>query len=613
MVRSPYPLAGLTFLVVGAVIVPRQPHNGVGWLFVSVGLITGVVAASAAFGELAPMWWLNQWLPGVAFGLLPLALLLFPDGRLPSPGWRLVFGLGVAGIAVSAVGLSLAVALSPRIVADMARPDPSGGLATAAFRIGRLATLTIPLAGLAAFVALVVRWRRTSGDVRQQIKVLSLGALAIPVSILVEIWGLPDLADLMISTAVPVAAGAAILKYRLYDLDVFINRSLVYSILTIILVGVYAVTASVAGSAIGAGSGSLVVATGVVTLLFQPLRDRVQRAVGSLLYGDRDDPYVAVTRLNRILEPATEPERLFSSLAEAVTSSLRLPYAGIETIRHDGTSEMIAEHGRSIVAPEVFAMIHNGQAVGRLMASPRTVGGAFNSRERELLDGLALQAAAAVRSVQLTADLRASRARLVRAREDERIRLRRDLHDGLGPSLAGAAMQVAATRSDLTGTSAEAFGRVEEMLSSCILEIREIVQGLRPAPLDALGLVPAIRQCALGFSGVAGTPRIEVAATDDLPGLPAAVEVAAYRITTEAITNVVRHAGATWCAVTLRFQRDLELRIEDDGTGISQDARRGMGLDSMRERSEELGGEFAIKTGPRGTTVSASLPVEVPA
>ncbi len=227
---------------------------------------------------------------------------------------------------------------------------------------------------------------------------------------------------------------------------------------------------------------------------------------------------------------------------------------------------------------------------------------------------MARQAGVAVHAVRLTADLQRSRERLVTAREEERRRLRRDLHDGLGPTLGSLPMKLdvaddlveedpAAARELLRGLKSQA--------RSAVADIRRLVYELRPPALDDLGLVGAVREVAAqhGADGL----RASVEAPKMLPPLPAAVEVAAYRIAQEALTNVVRHSGAAECAVRLALGEEcgtLRLEIEDDGIGIGEDRGTGVGLHSMRERAEELGGECVVESPPGGgTRVSASLPI----
>ena len=223
----------------------------------------------------------------------------------------------------------------------------------------------------------------------------------------------------------------------------------------------------------------------------------------------------------------------------------------------------------------------------------------------------------AAHAMRLTTALQRSRERLVRSREEERRRLRRELHDGLGPALAGMTMQVGAARAVLVaaqdGGVADVLGGLERQLQSCVGEVRRVVDDLRPAVLDQLGLAGALRSDAAAFV-TPGASGLEITVTaDDLGELPAAVEVATYRIASEALTNAVRHADARRCDITLTADQALTVEVTDDGKGLPDDPTPGIGLSSMRERAEELGGTFtATRLMPRGTRIRATIPLAAP-
>jgi signal transduction histidine kinase len=256
-------------------------------------------------------------------------------------------------------------------------------------------------------------------------------------------------------------------------------------------------------------------------------------------------------------------------------------------------------------------LTYQGATVGELLVAPRA-GEALGAQDRRLLDDLARQAGVAVHAVQLTTDLQRSRERIVTAREEERRRLRRDLHDGLGPRLAGLTLRIETARDRLAHdpVADKLLGDLSARMEDAVGDIRRLVYGLRPPALDDLGLVGAIRQVAGSYdpSGL----EVDVDAPEALPPLPAATEVAAYWIAQEALTNVVRHARAGHCFVVIVFDDPadtLTVTIEDDGIGLSPERRSGVGLQSMRERGEELGGTLVIESLPTGgTRVRATLP-----
>jgi two-component system, NarL family, sensor kinase len=469
---------------------------------------------------------------------------------------------------------------------------------------------------VAAVVSLVVRWRSADGDARQQLKWLAAGAAGIPVGMVLQIAGVPGMTvEIITAITVPIAATIAVLRHRLYDIDLFLNRSLVYATLTVLVVSFYVAIVALLSRVFAARADwAPLVATGAIALVFQPLRERVQRAANRLLYGDRDDPYTAVSRLGRRLEQAVDPTAVLPRVAETVADALQVPYVGIELIDEDD-ARTVASYGRRVVEPEAFPMTYQGQVMGRLLVSPRSPAEVFSTAERRLLEDLARQAGLAAHAVRLTADLQRSRERLVRSREEERRRLRRELHDGLGPAMAGMTMRIGAARALLGAEAGQVDAVLRELereLQSCVGEVRRLVDDLRPPALDHLGLIRAIRERISVFNASAGGRglRIEVNAPDDLAELPAAVEVAAYRIATEAVTNTVRHAAASRCDVTLALESGLVVEVTDDGVGLSDYHHAGVGLKSMRERTEEIGGTFIAQGLPhRGTRIRAELPL----
>jgi signal transduction histidine kinase len=413
---------------------------------------------------------------------------------------------------------------------------------------------------------------------------------------------------------VPVFTYIAILRYRLYDIDVVINRTLVYGSLSACVVGVY-VLAVVALGALFQSRGNLAVsllATGVVAVLFQPLRSRLQRGVNRLMYGERDDPYAVISRLGRRLEATLAPDTVLPTLVETIAQALKLPYAAI--LLQDGNGyRSAASYGSPRGESETLPLVYQREEIGRLVLSPRAPGEGFSDADRILLEDLARQAEVAVHAVRLTSDLQHSRERLVATREEERRRLRRDLHDGLGAQLAGLNVQ-AGTLRRLIPTDPDAADEVvvelRDELRSAIADIRHLVYDLRPPALDDLGLVEALRRLAERYGSEGEQLRVLVEAPEDLPSLPAAVEVAVYRITQEALTNVVRHARAHNCVVRLAVNEDVALEIVDDGVGIPAERGTGVGLSSMHERASELGGSCVVEPAPKGgTQVLVRLPL----
>lgn len=435
--------------------------------------------------------------------------------------------------------------------------------------------------------------------------------------------------------SVPTAMVFSILRYRLWDIDILINRTLVYGALTAIVIGIYVMVVGTLGMAIQGRSSLLisVLATGLVAVLVQPLRERLQGGVNRLMYGERDDPITVLSRLGQQLETALAPDAVLPSLVGTIAQSLKLPYVAIETITDNRFESQPAIDPSSITAssptiaygnpqPDVirWPLIYQSETIGQLLVAPRATGEALSPMDRHLLENVAHQAGMAVHAVGLTVDLQRSRQRLVTAREEERRRLRRDLHDGLGPNLASQGLKLAAIRQLLAKDPTSAIPLLNQVMSqnkSTVDEVRRLVYGLRPPALDELGLVAAIRDHVTGTDSNSSL-RIEITGpVEGLPPLSAAVEVAAYRIVLEALTNVIRHAQAQRCAIRISLdQKDsnptLQVEIEDDGRGMPVVYRAGVGLRSMCERAEEIGGTCVVESAVgSGTHIRVKVPLIV--
>jgi signal transduction histidine kinase len=678
-------MLSLVYPTIGALIVARLPRNPVGWIFCGVGLLYqlhhfALAYANYALAEnFALPWgeyaaWFSVW---VGFAGLIVAgvflLLLFPDGHLLSRRWWIVALAALSGAALA----TLADGFYPGRLAThgyVQNPlEAMGAIGRGLTAYGSLggskvlASALLLSSTVAALFSPVVRLRRASGDERQQLKWFLYAAVpaALGVSMFLvevmfsnytiesvfatmEVFSVLDFlfeedpAYLLfyVSSYVPafalllLAAFAciAILRYRLYDIDLLINRTIVYGSLSACVVGTY-VLAVVALGAIFHARGNLavsLVATGLVAVLFQPLRSRLQRGINRLMYGERDDPYAVTSRLGRRIEATLDPEAVLPAVVETIAQALKLPYAAILLKEGEG-DRTAASYGSPTAEPEALPLVYQREEIGRLVIAPRAPGEAFSAAERRLLEDLARQAEVAVHAVRLTADLQSSRERLVATREEERRRLRRDLHDGIGPTLTGLALQLNAARKLVRSKpedAEESLARIEQRTEETIAEMRRLIYGLRPPALDDLGLIPSIYQQAQSqgmvelSTGTETDERLEhrtvfsMNAPEKLPPLPAAVEVACYRIVQEALTNVARHAHARTCLVRLSVDRGsgvLEVEITDDGVGISGGRVAGVGLSSMRERAEELGGTLAVERGSEGgTLVLARLPLPVP-
>jgi signal transduction histidine kinase len=414
------------------------------------------------------------------------------------------------------------------------------------------------------------------------------------------------------SLLLPLSIGIAILRYRLWDIDLLINRTLVYGTLTASVVALYVLVVGSLGVLLQT-QGNFVVsllATGLVAVLFQPLRSCLQRVVNRLMYGERDDPYVVLSRLGKRLEVTFAPGAVLPTIVETVAQALKLPYAAIALLQ-DGAFTVAAAWGLPQDELFVLPLVYQNEPLGRLLLGPRAPDEGFSAADHRLLVQIAHQAGVAAHGVRLTADLQRSRERLVSAREEERRRLRRDLHDELGPTLASLTLRLDAARNLLKQDTAAAdrlLSDLKQQMQATVADIRRLVYDLRPPALAELGLLSALEEQATSYSQLHGL-QVCLQAPERLPPLSAAVEVATYRIVLEALMNVVRHAQARSCRICLSLTDTLSLEIVDDGLGLPRDYHAGVGTTSMRERAAELGGSCVIEAAtPCGTRVCARLP-----
>lgn len=607
-------LGAIAYGGAGAFLGSRPRVRRVAVLLGAIGLGQGLallLREYALLGDVPLDWlalWVGSWLWAPAYiataALLPL---LLPDGSLPSPRWRPALVLSIVALAAQAAWWALLpydLQDVPLVVRELRNPV---GVAAAASPVvfSVLTTLTVAAVAL-ALASIVVRWRASTGDRRQQLKWLLVGGAA---TVVVFALGLlvPQPAGEVFAAlgAIPLPAACAVaaLRHRLWDVDLVVSAGLRYAVLSVVVIAVYAAVVAL----LGASTGAPVIATAVVALVLLPLHARLQRWANRVVHGEPEDPGTALARLGEQLaatsDPADVADRLLPEVVARISGLLRAPYTAIGLA--DGG---IVEHGDRPDDVERVPLAYGGAEVGVLELTPRNRSGG----ERRRLEVLARQAAVAVHSVLLTREARRSRQLVVAAREEERRRLRWDLHDGVGPSIAALALQ-AETARDLVAVdpaaATEILDRLVPRMNGTVAEVRAIVHELRPPTLDELGLAGAVRELATRFAGP--DRRVDVALSD-LGELPAAVDLAAYRIISEALANAVRHSGAG--VVRVSAERDgewLSLEVADDGHGIPAGAPAGVGLTSMRARAEELNGRCAVRPSAdgSGTVVAALLPL----
>ncbi|MBF9132905.1 sensor histidine kinase [Plantactinospora sp. S1510] len=593
----------------GALVLVGIPGHLVGRLMLAAGGAASMAVLAESWGNLLPMAWLSQWAWWPPYGLIFLALLVFPDGRLPSPRWRPVAVLIGCGTVIAALAYALAALDDPHSLISVAGAAPTQRARTLV--LVALLAIAATLAGLlGTFVSLVLRWRRADGETRAQLACLLASAVLLLLGLVLEAIDLPG-AWVIMAVALPAGMAIAVLRYRLYGLDQVINRTIVWLVMSLLVIAGFVGLITLLRDLLMAGntSNASLVATGLIAVAFEPVRGRVQRGVNRLLYGDRDDPYQVMARLGDLLGRTVEPNAVLPLLTGTIARSLKVPHVSVEVEGRDGP-RVLAAHGSANTTVESFDMVTRGERVGRLIVANRSAASRFTPVERRLLKDLALHAAVAADAVRLIHDLQDSRERLITAREEERRRLRRDLHDGLGPTLAGMAMQVRAAQKLVA--EQPRTGRILDALAAdlqtCTAEVRQLVDQLRPPALDR-GLAAALRNECGRFESSTLSVRLQV--EGNLQGLPAAIEVAAYRIVAEALTNVTRHSQASTCWVNVDRDRALTVEVVDDGVGLGPRRPGGVGLDSMRERATELGGEFDITARtPHGTSIRVRLPFQ---
>lgn len=630
-VGSTYVLIGVVQTAMAMLILRRDPHQGFGWGLLGAGFFWATDGLSQSYVEFGIRD--DHALPGVTLAVwslmrlgsvLPLTvalqLFLFPTGRFLPGRWRAASWAGVAGMVIG----SLVVLVVPMSAPDGVRlppdVDPNPGTvllphAVAAAIQNATGALTV-LGFVLSMISVVVRYRRSRDLERDRMRWLLWSvvvvALLIVVPPLLEVsYG--DAFIFILALVPSIGMTIAIVDPGLVSIEALLSRTFVYAALAVVILLadllVLAALTTVLDDSLSQRQVVLVVLL-VSVLLYGPLRQRLIRGVQRVMLGTRTDPFDVVAGLAATLESTEEGPEQLAAVAVTVADAFRVRYVAIEVDRGSG-ERLIATHGTTPEQTRTVPIVYRGADVGRIVLPARGVRSRLSRRDDQLLTNLVRQAAIAAHTSELTAELQAGRERLVTAREEERRRIRRDLHDGLGPALSGVVFRLESARLLVERDPATAIDQIAQTsgeVQAVVADVRRLVHDLRPPALDDLGLVGAISQLAAGLAR--GGPAIEVE-SGGVDALPAAVEVAVYRIVAEALTNVVRHASATSVQVRLcRTPDGIRAEVADDGTGIEAETTAGVGLRSMRERAAELGGRVEVscpETG--GTLVRACLPI----
>jgi signal transduction histidine kinase len=653
--RGSEAMFALVFGTVGALIASRRPANPIGWLFLTAGVLAGAGLVSNEFANYAlhhevalpgagTAAWISEWGWFPSQPIFALLLLLFPDGRVPSPRWRPLVWVIVSGTALALVGGWLSPAVPATFddpITVWPLPGALGAFAGTVSSIG--ASLTM-LSLLLSTSAPIVRYRTATTEVREQLKWFATAA---------AVWGLFLIAFVaimatapgyvyplsilwMISAAmIPVATGIAILRHRLYDIDVVINKAVVFAVLAAFITVVYLAVVVGIGAVVGArGNFALsIFATAIIAVAFQPARERARRLANRLVYGKRASPYETLSefagkmsetfateeilpRMARILGEGTGARR--AEVWLRVGPEIRPAASWPEKQRdvkpiplRDGQLPEIGDLDR------VVAVSHQDELLGALAVS-KPPAEPLSSAEEKLISDLASQAGLVLRNVRLTSELRArleelqaSRQRLVTAQDEERRRLERNLHDGAQQQLVSLAIKLRMARSISDKDSAKAdqmLADVEREAADALEDLRDLARGIYPPLLADQGLVAALsaqaRKAAL---------PVEIV-SDGVGRYPQEIEAAVYFCCLEALQNAAKYARASRAVVRLAGDdQSLNFSVEDDGAGFDPaTTARGTGVQNMADRVEALGGRFEIDSRPgEGTRVTAKIPAAV--
>lgn len=626
---------GQCYALFGAFLVVNRKATGLGAVLIADGLLRTLSSAAALAAALAGatgpaldlvmavmtvFWIVNNFLV-MAF---PLWL---PDGRLPRGPARAL----VAATGVTAVALGYYSAAGSPGPYGLDNPLQRGAWGSLQHRLTTVlgspgADVQVALHVFTGFIVVnllvaLVRWRRSPGPHPR------LAEAVLPYLVWATVATLPwylHIHSTWATNVLPLAGPGAWLLgllagYR-RDRSLSLDRAtlrclgaytLSASLYIVVLTAVYLVHELAPGVGRGGTGWTLsVLAALAVGVLLRPAAHRVFRAVDRYYYGERAHPYQVARDLAEQLRLTVDPADAPTLLCRTVVGALGMPAAAVRVDARGGRRELAAL-GAPGDGGESFPLSYEGAPIGDLYVSPRAGQSALDRQDREVLRLLADQASPAIASLRLYEDLQTSRKQLVLAREEERRRLRHDLHDGLGPALSGLRLQVDAARSGLPADSAPAaaLSSASSGIGQAITELRRITDGLAPAALGSEGLAGALRQLADRL----GADRLRISldlAPQPLPPLPAAVEVAVYRISGEALNNVVRHSGATDVRLLVRVGPDeVTVEAQDNGAGFPAHTEVvGVGLRSMAERAEELGGSFSAANDPRGAVVRAVLP-----
>jgi signal transduction histidine kinase len=649
----------LASATVGALVASRRPGNPIGWLFCAVGLGAAVTAFTDEYvtrglsneGGLPGttlLAWLAGWVHIPILASIPMVFLLFPTGRVRTRRWRPLAWVMVGATLVATLSfLLLPQDLSLNYLGrQRPLPNPTGieGLGALLDKTALVGGLTLLGAALLSVIALITRFIKARGEERQQVKWLAFVAVAaalfLAATMILELvtgtsgddpTPTPLLGDLLfigfvlsLFVGIPAASGIAILKYRLYDLDIVVKKTVVFAILAAFITLIYVGFVVGVGALVGSRGNTALTfaATAVIAIAFQPARHAARRIADRIVYGRRATPYEVLSdfservagtyatedvlpRMAHILGAGTGAERarVWLRLGNELHATASWPDEdGARSIAIQGDQLPPFEHEHAV------EVRHQGELLGALsVAMPPN--DPMNPGKSKLIQDLASQAGLVLRNVRLIEELRASRQRIVSAQDEERRKLERNIHDGAQQQLVALSVKLALVRAmarkDVERADAM-LGELQAEAKDAMENLRDLARGIYPPLLADQGLVAALDAQARKAS-----IPVEIH-SNGIGRYPQDVEAAVYFCTLEALQNVAKYAGASSVSIRLSATNgQLAFSVTDDGAGFDPEAiSRGAGLTNMADRLAALGGDVRVESEPgRGTTVTGRVPV----
>jgi len=627
-------LANLAIPVVGLVLAYRRPANRVGWVFVVAGLGLGLgsfarahglhalVAAPGSWPAGRAAMWLANWIWVIPIAMLAFLFLLFPTGQLRSPRWRPAAWFVGGTFALTTVGMI--------VNASRSWSDSFGATSTPGIPPLLLAVLIIlvPAALVVSVAAVVVRFARSRGEERLQLKWFAAAALLVVVTFLpsfLTTWVVAAVLSNLAYLCLWAAIGIAVLKYRLYEIDIVISKAVLYGSLAVFITAVYAGLVVGVGAVAGGRDRPLVAALAatVVAVAVQPARQRARRLANRVVYGRRATPYQVLSDFAQRIGGTYASEDVLPQMAQIVATGTGARRVVVWLRVDDELKPEAASDGRPQAAPLpvggdamppvpgadlAVPVLHQGELLGAISVQmPR--GEPLRPAGQQLVADVASQAGLVLSNAGLFEDLRASRQRLVTAQDEARRRLERNIHDGAQQDLVALAikLKLAATAVD-DDPARQMLGELQADAAGALANLRDLARGIYPPLLADLGLVAALGAQA------AKSPLPVTVDADGIGRFGQDTEAAVYFCCLEALQNIAKYAHASSARICLQaHDGTLRFTVSDDGTGY--DARHtpmGSGLRNMADRLAALGGRLEIRSAPgQGTTLTAQLPVPV--